>query len=42
VRAFVNSNANLGADLRQKILQTLDELETTVAIRSATHGAGPP
>jgi aminopeptidase N len=40
VRAFVNSNANLGADLRQKILQTLDELETTVEIRSAKRAPG--
>ncbi|HSU96040.1 MAG TPA: ERAP1-like C-terminal domain-containing protein, partial [Gemmatimonadaceae bacterium] len=40
VRAFVNSNANLGADLRQKILQTLDELETTVEIRSAKRASG--
>jgi aminopeptidase N len=40
VRAFVNSNANLGADLRQKILQTLDELDTTVEIRSAKRAPG--
>ena len=40
VRTFINSNANLGTDLRQKILQTLDELETTVEIRSAKRAAG--
>ncbi|HEY8311274.1 MAG TPA: M1 family aminopeptidase [Gemmatimonadaceae bacterium] len=35
VRDFVKSNPELGADFRQKILQTLDELESTVSIRSA-------
>ena len=40
VRTFLDSNANLGVDLRQKILQTLDELETTVKIRSAARVAG--
>jgi aminopeptidase N len=35
VRTFLNSNPALGADLRQKILQMLDEMEATVAIRSA-------
>jgi aminopeptidase N len=34
VRAFLKSNPDLGTDLRQKILQTLDEMETTVEIRS--------
>lgn len=47
VRDFLKSNPDLGADLRQKILQTLDELETTVNIRSGdgkagTSAAGPP
>lgn len=36
VRAFLKSNPSLGADLRQKILQSLDELESTVAIRTGT------
>jgi aminopeptidase N len=34
IRSFLKSNPDLGKDLREKILQTLDELETTVAIRS--------
>ena len=40
VRAFLQSNPALGADLRQKVLQALDELETTVAIRSSARTAG--
>jgi len=40
VRSFLGSNPNLGADLRQKILQTLDELETTVEIRSPKRATG--
>jgi aminopeptidase N len=35
VRNFLQSNPDLGADLRQKILQALDDLEQTVAIRAA-------
>ena len=38
VRAFLGSSPNLGLDLRQKVLQTLDELQQTVAIR-AENGA---
>ena len=41
VRAFLQSNPGLGADLRQKVLQALDELETTVEIRSGAR-ARPP
>jgi aminopeptidase N len=41
VREFLKSNPDLGADLRQKILQTVDELETTVKIRSEQHNAAP-
>ncbi len=37
VRTFLKSNPDLGADLRQKILQALDELESTVKIRSGSH-----
>jgi aminopeptidase N len=33
VRAFLQSNPALGADLRQKVLQSLDELQATVRIR---------
>ena len=35
VRNYLNSNPQLGADLRQKVLQSLDELESTVKIREA-------
>ena len=35
VREFLASNPELGKDLREKILQDLDELETTVEIRTA-------
>lgn len=38
VRAFLKSSPDLGADLRQKILQSLDELESTVAIRTGLPG----
>ena len=41
VRAFLQSNPALGADLRQKILQALDELQSTVEIRSGEQIAGP-
>ncbi|MEO7101747.1 MAG: M1 family aminopeptidase [Gemmatimonadaceae bacterium] len=34
VRTFLASNPQLGKDLREKILQDLDELETTVQIRA--------
>ncbi|HEY7899474.1 MAG TPA: M1 family aminopeptidase [Gemmatimonadaceae bacterium] len=34
VRTFLKSDPDLGTDLREKILQTLDELETTVEIRT--------
>jgi aminopeptidase N len=40
VRTFLKSNPDLGVDLRQKILQTLDELERTVEIRAAWRAAG--
>jgi aminopeptidase N len=42
VRTFLKSNPGLGVDLRQKILQSLDELERTVAIRSDWTTAGRP
>ena len=41
VRTFLKSNPDLGADLRQKILQTLDEMETTVDIRTGRPIAEP-
>ncbi|HEY5088195.1 MAG TPA: ERAP1-like C-terminal domain-containing protein, partial [Gemmatimonadaceae bacterium] len=39
VRTFLESNPDLGTDLRQKILQSLDELEQTVKIRSGAAAA---
>ena len=42
VRTFLESNPNLGVDLRQKILQTLDELERTVEIRSTWRSSRQP
>ena len=41
VRAFLQSSPDLGADLRQKVLQTLDELERTTEIRSDERATGP-
>lgn len=35
IKEFLDSNPDLGTDLREKILQALDELEQTVAIRAA-------
>ena len=35
IHEFLDSRPDLGLDLRQKILQSLDELETTVAVRAA-------
>lgn len=33
VRAFLNERPDLGADLRRKVLQSVDEVERAVAIR---------
>ncbi|MDQ2891104.1 MAG: M1 family aminopeptidase [Gemmatimonadota bacterium] len=41
VRQFLRMNPALGTDLRQKVLQTLDELDATVAVRAAAAGASP-
>lgn len=41
VRTFLASNPKLGEDLREKILQDLDELKTTVEIRSGASGDKP-
>lgn len=41
IDAFLASRPGLGADLRQKILQTRDDLERTVRIRQAFAGATP-
>ena len=41
VRAFLASNPRLGQDLKEKILQDLDELETTVEIRSGAASDRP-
>ena len=38
IHEFLDSHPELGLDLRQKILQNLDELEATVAVRSAERG----
>ncbi|MEO6778079.1 MAG: M1 family aminopeptidase [Gemmatimonadaceae bacterium] len=39
VREYLKSNPQLGADLRQKVLQAVDEMERTVEIREAAGAA---